>query len=162
MDKAKKYFDYIIEGGAVIAFSGMCLAILTQVIARYIFRYPTPWAEELSRFLNVWTVFLAAAYAVKKGTHLTIKAIFDRLPLKWQQWLSLVIDCVVSLLLVAVFWGSITMMKSSYTMFSAGLQLRMTYFYLGLCIGSAAMCFYYTGRIISGIKVLFSPNPIHE
>ena len=154
MGNIKKYVDYVVEGIAVIAFSGMCIAILIQVFARYIFKYPTPWAEELSRFLNAWAVFLAAAWAVNKGTHITIRAIVDRLPRKWQQWISLLIDIIVSILLAAVFWGSITMMKSSHNMLSGGLQLRMTYFYLALCIGSIAMIFYYLIQIIAAIKVI--------
>jgi TRAP-type C4-dicarboxylate transport system permease small subunit len=154
MRTIKQYLDYAIEGGAVIAFIGMCLAILIQVFTRYLLHYPAPWAEELSRFLNVWAVFFAAAWAVKKGTHITIKAVADRLPHRWQCGISLVINCVISVLLLAIFWGSIVMMQSSYTIFSTGLNLRMTYFYLGLCIGSLAMFCYYIGWIISALKDL--------
>lgn len=152
MKTLKHYLDYIIEGGAVLAFIGMCLAILIQVFARYFFQYPTPWAEELSRFLNVWAVFLAAAWATKKGSHITIRAILDRLPASWQGPLILIIDVVVSLLLLAIFWGSVTMMRSSYTMSSTALHIRMTYFYLALAIGSFAMLCYYLEGIISTLK----------
>jgi TRAP-type C4-dicarboxylate transport system permease small subunit len=154
MRNVKKYLDYIIEGGAVIAFIGMCLAILIQVFARYLLHYPTPWAEELSRFLNIWAVFFAAAWAVKKGTHITIRALVARLSIQWQRRIYLVINCVISILLLAIFWGSIVMMQSSYTIFSTGLNLRMTYFYLGLCIGSLAMFCYYVGEIISALRNL--------
>lgn len=152
MKTLKQYLDYIIEGGAILAFIGMCLAILIQVFARYLFQYPTPWAEELSRFLNVWAVFLAVAWAAKKGSHITIRAILDRLPASWQHPLVLLIDILVSILLLAVFWGSITMMQSSYTMFSTALHIRMTYFYLPLTIGSFAMLCYYLGGIVSTLK----------
>lgn len=152
MKTLKQYLDYAIEGGAVLAFIGMCLAILIQVFARYLFQFPTPWAEELSRLLNIWAVFMAAAWAAKKGTHITIRAILDRLPESWQRPLILLIDIAVSLLLLAVFWGSITMMQSSYTMFSTALHIRMTYFYLPLSIGSFAMFCYYLGGIITTLK----------
>ena len=152
MKKFKQILDYIIEGGAVIAFTGMCLAILIQVFARYIFQYPTPWAEESSRLLNVWAVFLAAAWAAKKGTHITIRAILDRLPSNWQRGATLVINAIVSVLLLAVFWGSLVMMKSSYTMYSTAIHIRMTYFYLALAIGSFAMFCYYIGWIVSTLK----------
>jgi TRAP-type C4-dicarboxylate transport system permease small subunit len=158
MEKVKKYLDYVIEAGAVIAFVGMCIAILIQVFARYLLNYPTPWAEELSRFLNVWAVFLAAAWGAKKGTHITIKAVIDRLPIRWQRSISLIINGVVSALLLAIFWGSITMMQSSYTMFAPAIQLRMTYFYLALCIGSLAMFCYYVGWIVSALKDFFHPK----
>ncbi len=152
MKTLKQYLDYIIEGGAILAFIGMCLAILIQVFARYLFQYPTPWAEELSRFLNVWAVFLAAAWAAKKGSHITIRAILDRLPTSWQRPLVVIIDILVSLLLLAVFWGSITMMQSSYTMFSTAIHIRMTHFYLALAIGSFAMLCSYLSEIVSTLK----------
>lgn len=155
--KVLHYFDILIEGGAVTAFIGMCLAILIQVAARYV-HYPTPWAEELSRFLNVWTVFLASAYAVKQGTHLSIRVLLDRLPRPWHLAVTLVIDTLVLGLLMMVCWGSMVMMKSSYTMISSGLQLRMTYFYLGVCVGSAAMGVYYALQIAATVRALVSPS----
>lgn len=158
LQKFIRSVDILVEGGAVLAFTGMCLAILIQVFTRYL-HYPTPWAEELSRFLNVWTVFLASAYAVKKGTHLSIRAILDRLPRSWQQPLSLGIDILVILLLLAVFRGSLIMMHSSYTMMSSGLHLRMTYFYLGIGVGAAAMCFYYLLQIVATIQAMRAATP---
>ncbi len=152
MKQIVRCLDYIVEGAAVVAFIGMCLAILIQVFARYLFHYPTPWAEELSRLFNVWAVFLAAAWAAKKGSHIAITAVLDRLPQVWQRRVSLLINILVSILLAAVFWGSITMMRSSYTMFATAIRIRMTYFYLALALGSFAMLCYYVGWIISTLK----------
>jgi TRAP-type C4-dicarboxylate transport system permease small subunit len=50
-----------------------------EVAARYFFNAPTIWAEEMSRFLQIWATYLAAATLVR-GQHLIrITLVVDRL-----------------------------------------------------------------------------------
>ena len=39
--------------------------IVFEVVARYVFLSPTIWAEEMSRFAQIWATYLAAAYVLK-------------------------------------------------------------------------------------------------
>lgn len=49
--------------GAVAAVSVMVLAIMYQVVARYIFASPPIWTEELARYAMVWAGLLGASCA---------------------------------------------------------------------------------------------------
>lgn len=51
-----------------------------QVVARYVFQYSFRWSEEISRFLVVWCTFGGSAYAFRKGAHVSITFVVDRLP----------------------------------------------------------------------------------
>ena len=44
--------------------------IFVQVICRYVLLIPTAWAEELARYLFVWTSYLGSAYALNEGGHI--------------------------------------------------------------------------------------------
>jgi TRAP-type C4-dicarboxylate transport system permease small subunit len=43
-----------------------------EVLRRYLFNDPTPWASELSRFLLVWMTFTGATIVTRLVTHLTM------------------------------------------------------------------------------------------
>ena len=54
--------------------------LVFEVGARYLFNAPTVWAEELSRFLQVWAVYLAAASVLRHRQMIRIGMLVDRLP----------------------------------------------------------------------------------
>ena len=69
---------------------------------------------------------------------------------------TLLIEIVTVVFLLCVFWGTITIMKSSYDMKATALQISMSYFYLGLLIGSFGMLVYLFEGMIRNIKGLFT------
>jgi len=46
-----------------------------NVVARYIFLRPFPWAEETMQFLSVWIVMLGAAVITRNAEHLRMDAL---------------------------------------------------------------------------------------
>ena len=53
--------------------------LVYEVLTRYLFNAPTVWAEELSRFLQVWAVYLAAASLLHHRQMIRIGMLTDRL-----------------------------------------------------------------------------------
>ncbi len=53
-------------GGLVVAVS---VVVLLQVLMRYLFTYPNPWSEEVSRFGLIWMSLLGASLAVEHRAH---------------------------------------------------------------------------------------------
>ena len=53
-------------GGLVITVS---VVVLLQVLMRYLFAYPNPWSEEVSRFCFIWMSLLGASLAVEHRAH---------------------------------------------------------------------------------------------
>ncbi len=53
-------------GGLVITVSAV---VLLQVLMRYLFAYPNPWSEEVSRFCFIWMSLLGASLAVEHRAH---------------------------------------------------------------------------------------------
>ena len=49
--------------------------ITFEVVMRYAFNAPTVWVDEISRVLQVWIVYLAAAYVLKHREMVTIELI---------------------------------------------------------------------------------------
>ena len=53
-------------GGLVITVAAV---VLLQVLMRYLFAYPNPWSEEVSRFCFIWVSLLGASLAVEHRAH---------------------------------------------------------------------------------------------
>jgi TRAP-type C4-dicarboxylate transport system permease small subunit len=69
-----------------------------NVVGRYLFSAPLPWAEELMLYLMIFVVFAGAAIATWRGAHIGIDALVTRLP----QGVQRLVQFVLSLLAIAV------------------------------------------------------------
>jgi TRAP-type C4-dicarboxylate transport system permease small subunit len=70
-----------------------CAVVLmsVQVILRFGFNSPQAWAEEVDRYLFIWSVYLGATVALMRGTHIRVLFIIDRFEPKGEivsQWLT--------------------------------------------------------------------------
>ena len=59
--------------------------ITFEVIMRYVFNAPTVWVDEISRVLQVWVVYLAAAYVLKHRQMVTIEVILNNPDTFWRR-----------------------------------------------------------------------------
>jgi len=55
------------------------LLIAYEVTARYVFTAPTPWTEEISRFLQIWATYLAAAFVLANRDMIVIDFFTSRM-----------------------------------------------------------------------------------
>ena len=53
--------------------------ITYEVVMRYVFLAPTIWAEELSRFFQIWATYIAAAYVLRHRQLIAITILVNRL-----------------------------------------------------------------------------------
>jgi len=86
-----------VSAAIFFAIGGM---ILYEVVARYVFVAPTIWAEELSRFVQIWATYLGAAYVLR---HRHLIAI-DFLTSRFGPRLKVVAEAA-GLVFIAVFCG---------------------------------------------------------
>ena len=63
----RKLYDNLEEYACATFVGVMIICLALQVIMRFIFGSALAWTEELSRFAFLWSVYVGAAYAVKKG-----------------------------------------------------------------------------------------------
>jgi TRAP-type C4-dicarboxylate transport system permease small subunit len=61
------------------------VVILVQVFFRYVLGRPLMWTEEAARYLYIWTCYLGTAVAFRRGVHIRIGVVVDRLspPARW-------------------------------------------------------------------------------
>lgn len=64
----------------IALFVAILVVMIFQVTFRYVLNTPLTWTEELARYLFIWACFLGAPVATRRGNHVTIAFVSDRLP----------------------------------------------------------------------------------
>ena len=88
-----RYMDMLetmIRWTVVLLLAVMVAAIGSQVFARYLFHQSLYWTEELGRHVMVWMIFLASVLCVRRGHHLSITLLKERLKPDKQALMQLV------------------------------------------------------------------------
>jgi TRAP-type C4-dicarboxylate transport system permease small subunit len=80
----RRLAERAIDGAAIAVFAGIFLCVFAQVILRYAFNSPLTWSEELARYLFIWCAFLGWIIASRRGSHLAMTFVTERLPLRVQ------------------------------------------------------------------------------
>lgn len=82
--------------------------VVWQVIARYILKLSTPYAEELARLAIVWCVFIGSALAVRANEHIRVTVLVNKVPKKLRTLLFII--------------GSLSVIALSYVMVRYGMK----------------------------------------
>jgi len=73
MQSLLKILRTVLYWFSVVAMAIMLAVTFFSVISRYVFSFTFDWAEELSRFLFVWSVFLGSALIMGANGHLAVE-----------------------------------------------------------------------------------------
>lgn len=72
--------DRYTRAACIALFAGILAIMVCQVVFRYVFNAPLTWTEELARYCFIWACYLGAPLATRRGNHVTIAFVAERLP----------------------------------------------------------------------------------
>jgi TRAP-type C4-dicarboxylate transport system permease small subunit len=116
-------------------FSYMGIAVLIQVVGRYVFNYSIDWAAETATFAQIWMILLAAGLAMRSNLHVSVDALTNILPVPILRFLIIVIAVPCLWFLWQAIVGSIVLIDIGQIQTSPVLQIPMWIPYLALPIG---------------------------
>lgn len=113
----------------------MTMSILLQVFRRYVMNASLLWPEELSLFLMAWLVFVGASVALRRGEHVAVQVLVDRLGPRSTSVVQVLMMALI-LFLTAIFtvtsWR-VAVVNRKLT--SDALQISLFWPKLGLPVG---------------------------
>lgn len=148
----KKKLDRILGSTLVFLLVVMVLAVIWQVVSRYIAKNPSSFTEELSRYLFIWIGILGAAYASGQQTHLAIDILPPKLSPPNRIKLRIVINILIILFCLTVLViGGANLVYVNYDLgqFSAALNVPLGAVYLVLPISGILVIYYKVNEIIN-------------
>lgn len=64
----------------IALFAAILITMVLQVAFRYVLATPLTWTEELARYLYIWACWVGAPVAMRRGNHIAIAFVQERLP----------------------------------------------------------------------------------
>ena len=130
--------------------------ITYEVVARYVFLSPTIWAEEMSRFVQIWGTYLAAGYVLRNRDLIKIELLTARLGKGTQRFLEAVsLVFIAGFCLVAIIYGvqivaeSIEMGRATSTMLAVPRWMTESAIPIGFTI-LLLQCIAEFARVVGG------------
>ncbi len=137
----------------------MTAVVLLQIILRYFFSFPTPWAEEIARILMIWIVLIGAAGMMIQGEHLCVDVFYRHFSVSVKKVIRVVYDVAILIFAGFVMWHSCRLLMNPviYKSYTPIARLPLILYYLGLPISMGGIAIFEIGDIIEGVMDLRGP-----
>jgi len=155
--RVSREIDHVINYATFIAMVGMIIAITMQIVFR-VFFVALSWSEEVARYLLVWSTFLGASMAYKRGMHIAVTFIVESFPAVMTKTLQVFSHLLAALFFIIVITYGLRYMNMQSTQVSASLRLPMKYVYSIIPFSAAIMAFHALDKVL---EVLF-PSAVEE
>ena len=132
-------YKALLNGFIYLMFTLMTLVTLANVFGRFFFNSPIFWSSEMARYSFVWIIFLGAALAARKGSHIGMETLLNILPQKGKAFLKAVINCIMIIFLFVFTIFSFIQAFNGIDTESSAMQISMLIPYLALPLGGVAM-----------------------
>jgi len=143
MRAARAIVDRALEAILVVLFAALVADVAWQVATRFVLRRPSPYTEELARFLLVWLGLLGASYGFGRRLHLAIE-LWEARP-AWRRWsrrAATATTFVFALLVLGAGGGRLVALQAELGQRSAAIGIPIGWVYAALPIAGALLAFY--------------------
>lgn len=139
--------------GLVIALTGAIVAlVIGEVVFRGLFDLSLVVYDELTRYLMIWAVMLAAALLVRDDGHIRIGLLGAVLPPRSALLLHCLSQALVILFLAALIWSSLVAIPAIVDQATVTLGVSMAWFYAALPVGAALMILLTAHDIVTRLR----------
>jgi TRAP-type C4-dicarboxylate transport system permease small subunit len=135
LDRALKY-------ALILLVIILTVSVFLQVLIRFVFKYPLPWTEEVSRIAFVYSIFVGATIAVREKTHLNVDVLLVILPKKVARAVTVFGSLLVAIFLGFVTWEGVVFVQATGVQMTPVMQIPFRYLYLILPVSGALMLLY--------------------
>ena len=142
--------DWIAAKVVIGSMAIMTTVIAAQVFTRYALNLSLDWAEEISRLFFVWSIFFAIPLGVKRGAHVGISLLTDRLPVAVRDKLFRVMSVLAMLLMAVVTYEAAVLTRDQWDEPMATLDYSVGWFMLPLAVGAAHALLHLLNGVLSG------------
>lgn len=145
-------FEELVAGVFMVL---MSLATFLNVVARYLFSNPIPWAEEFSRYAFIWLVFMGAVVATKRKKHIIIEALLVFLPRRIRSFFLVLADiATLALMAVMVHYGWVLTLSANQP--TSTLKVPQYVVYVVVPIAGLLIILYSLGDLRQNLRGAFS------
>jgi len=160
-DKLDRFASVI----AVLTFAAMSVIVCMQVISRFFFSHSFQWAEEMGRYLFIWSTMLASACAVHSHLNIGVDILVNNIKGKAQFIVKLMaqIFMILAVYILTVYGAEQTMDVYNAGQTATSFPVSAAVLYLSVPVSGVLMLFYSTVQLLELIlHGKFTENEIRD
>lgn len=138
--------------GVFIVFSVLVLVVAFQIFSRILFpEWSQIWTEEVTRFLFIYSIALAAPLAMKQHAYINIDLV-NRLPWKAFTIIKIITDFLVILLFLIIFYFGIKFTGLGISQRAPTVKIPIAIIFVSIPFMGAAMVYYAIINLVRFVK----------
>lgn len=139
MGNLSKNINRLLHAAIAVCLTCMATFVFANVILRYFFNLGLTWAEEASRYLFIWLIFLGAIVAYQENVHLGVDTLVKALSPKNRRKLFIINNIILVITMGLCVHGTWKITVLTGDQVSSSMQIPMSLVYVSGFICSAAM-----------------------
>jgi TRAP-type C4-dicarboxylate transport system permease small subunit len=139
MGSSTKAINTLLYGVIALFLSMMAIFVFGNVVLRYFFNSGLTWAEEASRYLFIWLIFLGAIVAFQENAHLGVDTLVNKLSVKNRKKLYVVNNGLILLTMLLVVHGSFNLTLVSLEQRSPSMNMPLALVYVASLFASVSI-----------------------
>lgn len=152
VERVFRVIDRVFETAIIAVFVMMVVVGGMQVFNRFVLNQSLSWSSELQRYAHVWLVYMAIPVAYRRGRHIGMDVLKQRMSATAQRSLAFVNHTLWITLSTSIIVFTRRIMQVAVRQKSPGMGLRMDFVYLGLVVGAAYLLFIALRKLGTEIK----------
>jgi TRAP-type C4-dicarboxylate transport system permease small subunit len=125
----------------IALFAAILITMVLQVAFRYVLATPLTWTEELARYLYIWACWLGAPIAMRRGNHIVIAFVQERLPSRLARAVCLVTEAAALVFLVQLLVQGTILTAKSHSVEAITVPIPWSAIYAAAPISALLMIF---------------------
>jgi len=134
-----KWLGRVVEIPVALLVASEIVILFIGVVARYGFRAPIIWTDELASILFLWLAMLGAAVAFRRGEHMRMTAAVAGASPPMRAFLDLVGTCAALAFLLMIAWPAYDYAYEESYITTPALQIANSFRAAALPVGIAIM-----------------------
>ena len=146
--------DWLASMIAILSFAVMSVLVCMQVISRFFFSYSFQWAEEMGRYLFIWSTMLASSCAVHTHLNIGVDILVNNVKGKAQFAVRLIaqIFMILAVYILTVYGGRQTIDVFSAGQTATSFPVSAGVLYLSVPVSGALMLYY---SVVQLLELIF-------
>nr|WP_255622333.1 TRAP transporter small permease [Tessaracoccus sp. OS52] len=141
----------------------LVIIVAWQVFTREIVKNSAPWTQEAALFTFVVLAMLSAAYVFSERGHIAVEMLVEKLPMRGQKVMGIIIELVVIFFFISVFiMGGLRVAENAWGQGISTLPLTVGQIYLVMPLAGVLTCFYSLTHIVGILAGVEKPVPSTE
>jgi TRAP-type C4-dicarboxylate transport system permease small subunit len=139
MGSLSKQINRLLHAAIAVCLTCMATFVFANVILRYFFNEGLTWAEEASRYLFIWLIFLGAIVAYQENVHLGVDTLVKKLSINGRRKLFIINNIILVITMGLCVHGTWKMTVLTGDQVSSSMQIPLALVYVSGFICSASM-----------------------